>query len=325
MYSPFTDGTCQGISSFSGGPAATTGHAEISGADPLALEVTCLGVFPASPLPYAGRYPCGSLVHDGVWYYGTYTLTDPSEPCGNWCTLGPFMGFRISYDYGRTWTASPHDPAAGGLFGEQGTLDGQKVKMGSPHFVDFGQNLEHAPDGKAYLVGHGAVRPEAGNSWISGDQVYLARVEPRPDTINDPAAYEFYAGRDARGQDIWTRDFAAIAPLFTWNDNAGCATITWNQPLGKYLMCVTWGWPTIGKFDTYLLEADRLTGPYRLITYMDNFGEQAYFVNIPSRFISPDGKRFWLCYGANWSAGHTPTPRQSGYALGLHEVELLDR
>ena len=24
--------------------------------------------------PTKGRYPCGSLVHDGVWYYGTYCL-----------------------------------------------------------------------------------------------------------------------------------------------------------------------------------------------------------------------------------------------------------
>ena len=24
--------------------------------------------------PYRGRYPCGSLVHNGVWYYGTYCL-----------------------------------------------------------------------------------------------------------------------------------------------------------------------------------------------------------------------------------------------------------
>ena len=28
-----------------------------------------------------------------------------------------------------------------------------KVKFGAPHFVDFGQELEHSPDGKAYLVG----------------------------------------------------------------------------------------------------------------------------------------------------------------------------
>ena len=28
-----------------------------------------------------------------------------------------------------------------------------KVKLGAPHFVDFGRNSEHSPDGRAYLVG----------------------------------------------------------------------------------------------------------------------------------------------------------------------------
>ena len=32
-----------------------------------------------------------------------------------------------------------------------------------------------------------------------------------------------------------------------------------------------------------------------MVTYMKDFGEQAYFVNIPSKFISADGKTLWLC------------------------------
>jgi hypothetical protein len=48
--------------------------------------------------------------------------------------------------------------------------------MGTPHFVDFGQNMKHSPDGKAYLVGHGALDDDpsprvAGNSWIAGDAI----------------------------------------------------------------------------------------------------------------------------------------------------------
>ncbi|GHU63186.1 hypothetical protein FACS1894123_05460 [Bacteroidia bacterium] len=33
---------------------------------------------------------------------------------------------------------------------------GYPVKIGSPHFVDFGKNMEYSPDGKAYMVAHGA-------------------------------------------------------------------------------------------------------------------------------------------------------------------------
>jgi len=32
--------------------------------------------------------------------------------------------------------------------------------MGSPHFVDFGKNMERSPDGKVYLVGHDAAEYE---------------------------------------------------------------------------------------------------------------------------------------------------------------------
>ncbi len=59
---------------------------------------------------------------------------------------------------------------------------GEPVKIGSPHFVDFGRNMEHSPDGKAYLVAHGAsdgVNRRFGyNSWITGDEIYLLRVTP---------------------------------------------------------------------------------------------------------------------------------------------------
>ena len=36
---------------------------------------------------------------------------------------------------------------------------------------------------------------------------------------------------------------------------------------------------------SYILEADALTGPWRLVTYLKDFGEQAYFLNFPSKFI----------------------------------------
>ena len=87
---------------------------------------------------------------------------------------------------------------------------GYPVKIGSPHFVDFGRNMEHSPDGKAYLVAHGAPEPDPkprfGNlSWISGDQIYLLRVTPSIANMNDASKYEFYAGRDAQGKPIWTQ------------------------------------------------------------------------------------------------------------------------
>jgi hypothetical protein len=93
-------------------------------------------------------------------------------------------------------------------------------------------------------------------------------------------------------------------------------------------MCVTDGWPTCAKMSTYLLEADEITGPWRLISYMKDFGEQAYFVNIPSKFISADGRTLWLCYSANfaddWNGEKLKINPPGGcYGLCLHEFRLL--
>ena len=107
----------------------------------------------------------------------------------------------------------------------------------------------------------------------------MARVTPSPETINDEGAYEYFAGHDRKGKAVWTDDFNEIKPL----------------------MCITDGWPTVAKMDSYILEADELTGPWRMVSYLEDFGEQAYFLNFPSKFISDDGLSLWLCYSANFS------------------------
>jgi hypothetical protein len=335
QYSPWTDGNVNGLGSGSGGEGATTGHATILGDDPMRLVVTNQGVFKSSPRPYEGRYPCGSLVHNGVWYYGTYCL----HPSGgvrrdgvlyNWPWMGPFVGFRWSTDYGKTWTQTPCTPEKP-LFGER-ALNGEPVRIGAPHFVDFGKAMEHSPDGKAYLVAQGAAdganRRYAYNSWITADNVYLIRVTPSTENMNDASKYEFFAGHDAAGNAAWTSDFSKIAPIMEWRDHAGCVTMTYNAPLKKFLLCVTDGGNTVSRYNTYILESDRITGPWRRVAFLKDFGEQAYFVNIPSKFIAADGRTLWLCYAANFSSGWGGTtfksiPTGSRYAMCLQEMRLL--
>ena len=361
LYSPWTDGATDGISTGSGsGGEARTGHAVMIGDDPLKLEIH--NTSPpklASALPYSGRYPAGSLVCNGIWYYGTYCLgpsggLDHNGFVWNWPNLGPMPGFQISRDYGKTWEPSPLTPEKP-LFPEPRKYLGP-VKMGAPHFVDFGKNMEHSPDGKAYLLGMGAeendpmprpcIKPgkpgevfqmaegctddfaHANLSWISADQVYLARVTPSPETINNLKAWEFFAGNDKTGKPVWTNDFQQIKPLLDWNNHMGCVTATYVPALKKYLMCVTDGWPTVAKMTSYILEADVITGPWRMVAYMKDFGEQGYFLNIPSKFISPDGRTMWLCYSANFCPGWNGVklevnPPGGRYGLCLHEFKLL--
>jgi hypothetical protein len=321
LYSPWTDGRVNQMRSHSGPKDWTTGHAKITGDNPLDLTVIALGLHKASAVPYGGRYPCGSLILDDVWYYGTYCLDRKKHP---WDIMGPFVGFRISRDYGKTWTDPPCTPSKP-LFGESGK-DGAKVKIGAPHFVDFGQNMRYSPDGKAYLIAHGASGNDAVCSWISGDQLYLIRVTPSVKNINDMSKYEFFSGHDPQGKALWRNDFAKIRPLVEWNDRCGCVTMTYNAGLKKYLMCVTDGGKTgLGTYDTWIVESDTITGPWRLVAFMPRFGEQAYFVNIPSKFISGNGQTAWLCFSDDWVRKHRSNPVGTRYGMCLYEFRLLQR
>lgn len=353
LYSPWTDGrtkrldgnieiansgyTEKGIP-FDSKYHNTTAQGVIIGDDPLTLKSYSTGLFTAASFPYQGRYPSGSLLYNGVWYYGTYLL-DPSaqatygDTVYNWPWLGPFVGFRTSTDYGKTWQEGPNTPEKP-IFGETG-INGYPVKIGSPHFVDFGKNMEHSPDGKAYLVAHGADIKDKDHrfenaSWITGDQIYMIRVTPTIENINDPSQYEFYAGKDAKGEPMWTKNFKAIKPLLEWNNNMGCVTVTYNAALKKYLMCVTDGGNTASKMNTYILESDTVDGDWKLVTYMKDFGEQAYFVNIPSKFISEDGNTMWLLYSGNFATDWNgesivENPPGSHYGMVFQKIKLLTK
>ena len=334
LYSPWTDGHVNAHGSNSWGKNATTGFATILGDDPLHLKVVNEDTYASDPSPYTGRYPCGSLVYNGVWYYGTYCLYPSGEVTHdgikyNWPWMGPFVGFRYSTDYGKTWTQTPCTPAKS-LFGES-FLHGEPVKIGAPHFVDFGRNMERSPDGCAYLVAQGASdgvnRRYAYDSWITADETYLLRVKPGIENMNDASKYEFFAGRDAAGKPAWSKDLAKSKPIAAWRDNMGCVTMTYDAPLKKYLMCVTDGGNTVSYFNSYILESNSITGPWKLLSYLRHFGEQGYFVNFPSKFIGGDGRTLWLCYAANFAQGWNgirlqQRPAGSHYAMCLQEVTL---
>jgi hypothetical protein len=336
LYSPFTDGTVNKTQSWSGGVNATTGQAKIMGDDPTSLTIISLGAHKASPLPYGGRYPSASLVFNGIWFYGTYTVDDPYDAalnCG-WCTMGPFVGFRVSYDYGLTWVDSKLTPEHN-LLGES-ARGRKKIKMGAPHFVDFGKNLQYSPDGKAYLVAHGARDPGSAESWIKGDEVYLARVTPTSEDINDRDKWEYFAGYGADKRARWSNHFSEIQPILEWKGHCGVVTMTYDAGLRKYLMIVadpeglggtdsSSGHPQAHgvPYNTYILEAEQAVGPWSLVTYMHKFGEQAYFVNIPSKFISVDGWNAWLCYSNNWTGDQKANPPGGRYGLCLQEFKFL--
>ena len=312
---------------------ANNGAGKIVGDDPLNLTVTAATPLSTPAGPYHSRYPSGSLVYNGIWYYGTH----PEGPGG----VGPFTGFRISRDYGKTWEGGRNDPTKPLFPTSTPALDKNgkptyvPVRIGEPFFVDFGKNMEHAPGGKAYLVAHGSTEPangkdRHGSHWHAGDQAFLFRVTPSPENMNDESKYEFFAGHDGKGKPVWSSERSKMRPLIEWKGNVGPTTMTWNAPLRRYLFCITDGEAgegQHGRFDTYILESRNITGPWKLVVYMKHFGEQGYFVNIPSKFISKDGRTAWICYAANFSKGSNnpkleASPPGSRYAMNLHQIQL---
>lgn len=317
------------------GRISKTSQARIIGEDPRHLVIEAVGDAVAGPaLPYSGRYPCAFLVHDGIWYYGTYLLDDfdleNSRTGAGYDTLGPFVGFRTSRDGGRTWALGEPTPERP-LFDEDPSK--APVRFGTPHVVDFGRNMAHSPDGKIYVLAHGSRAGAAVATYLHGDYVHLGRVDADPAKVNDLAYWEFFAGHDEVGAPRWSRTFDDMRPVISWDDHLGSVAATWVPGLGRYLMFVTRGVKP-GAYDTLVLEAPSLTGPWRLVTYLEAFGPEAYFINLPSKFLSGDGGHGWLCYSANWTSrltaavpGHAEDPPGSTYALCFQEIgfEISDR
>jgi len=363
LYTSFTDGSVHDdatggvVRSLSVGRApsynSTTGSAVIVGDDPFQLNITRVATVTASPFPYEGRYPCGQLVYKGQWWYGTYYLDNPnattgfnhsnyvgpnpSPNCGNWCVQGPMADFRLSRDGGRTWEeARPNGSATGddNLWGETAAHN-HKVKFGAPHWVDFGRELEHSPDGFAYVVGHGAARPSAIQAWMLGDEVYLARVLPEAEAIQDRRRWQFYAGGHGSAARWVEGDVTKAVPLVTWRNHTGVVTMTYFAPLAKYVLTISTAshYPSmVQPFDTYFLESDSITGPWSYVSYLSEFGPEAYFVHHPSKFLAaradianPDGAYFdaFLMYSANFaSRGSSPQPPNSGYHMNLQQARF---
>jgi len=123
------------------------------------------------------------------------------------------------------------------------------------------------------------------------------------------------------------RDIADSQPILRWPGRVGHATITWVQKLSGYLLCITDGGDTISTYNSAILESDSVTGPWKMVTWMERFGEQAYFLNIPTKFLHEDGRGGWLSLSANFTIHHLgremgERPAGAKYSLSLHEFRL---
>jgi hypothetical protein len=147
--------------------------------------------------------------------------------------------------------------------------------------------------------------------------------------MNNPSNWQYLA-KDGSYKN-WNRGnlqevYANIKPLVDATGYLGNVGLTYNAPLDKYIMTLSRMGGQRDYFDTLILVADTIDGDYRVVQYMKGFASASYFMNIPSRFISDDGKTMWLCYSSNYNCNNAPIPNISGssYALCLTEFTLDD-
>ena len=252
----------------------------------------------------------------------------------SWHSSGHFPQGETRYGNGGTTKQDDFHAVGGvtygGLFGEcagheigvsaGGTsfVDPCAVKFTYLRPVDYGQSNSGSPDGLLYFTSYGSSRPDGPVSWMSGDEAHLCRTDPAkgPRAMNNGSEYEFYAGETEDGSKAkWSCNIADAKPLFRWWNQTGITACTHFPHLKKMICvvettCLHCGVSTQFDFDTYLLEADSPSGDFppgsafKLITYMESFGPEAYFVHIPSRFSpdNPDGTGF-LAAAANFAEG----------------------
>lgn len=301
------DPTCIGIS-------------KIVGNSPLNMNVQSLGKL------YSGNnlYPSICLIADSTFYIGSYDAYSDG---------GRFNGYRYSKNWDH-WVEETEPEWNNNYW-----IDGRYAKPKSktdffaedtvprrfnvPHAVVFGQNNELSPDGKAYFTAHGQIAGGKSN-WDKGDAIYLCRTGSDPKSINDPNAYEFFAGYNTSEKAVWVNDVQKSKPILEWENHLGSEGLTYIPSLNKYILMTARLKESESNLPYNVLvfwESDDIAGPYKMVHYLRDWGPQTYFPNIPAKFIAKDGKSMWLVVACNYG-NHPSNPPQCRYGFSMHEIAL---
>lgn len=220
----------------------------------------------------------------------------------------PAASIARSTDHGVTWSWNRDAPMFGDPANPQSPL---AYRFTTIFFLDFGQDSVYAPH--KYVYAYGLDR-----NWRGQTALYLARI-PKSN-IQIRSAWQFFTGLDTAGNPIWSGDITVKKPVLTDDRSLyaklatkeGCPAnqsvisqggVVYDAPLRRYLFA-SWSCAT-----HELYEAPQPWGPWKLFLSKDfgplhlpeNRGE--YGTNIPSKFISSDGKVLYLqsnvCCGGN--------------------------
>ena len=195
----------------------------------------------------------------------------------------------------------PHGNATGpadNLFGGDGRSEYHVQSCACPpppHWVDFGKNMEHSPDGKAYLVSHSNDDTSNGSdgAWTLGNQVFMARVSTTVSAINDKSQTQS-VGILAGGHGTARRPCGCPA-MSARPRHWSTGPTTRAAPRSRTLPAsesTSWRpghqhrphlrpYSTAATLTLGFSSPTTSTGPWSYVTYMKQFGPQVKFANFP--------------------------------------------
>jgi len=169
--------------------------------------------------------------------------------------------------------------------------------FGCPAFVQFGKNYKGARDSYIYIAS------QANDSaYDYSPDIVMARV--KKDSAMDRSSYVFFAGFDENGDPLWSHDISKRKPIFTDANGTQRIAITYNAPLGRYILTTS---HLAGKKATHtaalsVFEAPEPWGPWSTVYYDDHWSVEdgkdcrTYHHRFPPKWMSADGKMMWLLY-----------------------------
>ena len=153
-------------------------------------------------------------------------------------------------------------------------------------FVQFGRGNAGAPGGYVY-----ALEP-------SSTQIRLLRVPAA--SVDNLGAYQYFSG--TAFSPAWKTGKTGSSVIFT--DLAGVVrpTMTYNAGLNRYLLTVAHSSSTTtGANKQGLFEAPNPWGPWRTVSYVDNFlgiaGGRFYGLHFPVKWQADAGNTLWATFG----------------------------
>ncbi len=159
-------------------------------------------------------------------------------------------------------------------------------------FLQFGKDYAGARDDYVYFYGRNET------AWARGTHGYLGRVHRTK--LKTRVAYEFFAGLDDKCAPIWSSDVSERKPHFTDAGGVDGIQVVYNAAIKRYLLTAHRGdQGTLGIFG-----APEPWGPWTTVAYYDNWLDlkgtgikrEMLFVNIPTKWISADGKTIWVIF-----------------------------